>query len=97
MFMNLIQLSGLKNIHTFDSWMAYKNYRFIWVGNFFGNNAQWLQLLTVGWLVRDLTIGSSTTSLLVIPVGAINTLPGLVVGPWAGVLGAEPPDLNQNY
>ena len=87
MFMNLIQLSSLRNLHTFDSWIAYKNYRFIWVGNFFGNNAQWLQLLTVGWLVRDLTIGSSTSSLLVITVGAINTLPGLVVGPWAGVLG----------
>ena len=49
--------------------------------------AQWLQLLTVGWLVRDLSAGSSSSSLLVVTVGAINTLPGLVVGPWAGVLG----------
>ena len=85
--MNLIRWSGLRRLHTFDSWIAYKNYRFIWVGNFFGNNAQWLQLLTVGWLVRDLTADSSTSSLLVVTVGAINTLPGLVVGPWAGVLG----------
>ena len=41
----------------------------------------------MGWLVRDLTAGSSASSLLVVTVGAINTLPGLVVGPWAGVLG----------
>ena len=57
------------------------------MGNFFANTAQWLQLLTMGWLVRDLTSGSSTSSLLVVTIGGISTLPGLFVGPWGGVLG----------
>ena len=78
---------NLPRIHTFDSWNAYRDYRFLWVGNFFANNAQWLQLLTVGWLVRDLTAGSSSSSLLVVTVGGLNLVPSLVVGPLGGVLG----------
>ena len=66
--------------------MAYRNYRLLWCGNFFANNAQWIQLLSVGWLVRDLSEGSNVAGLLVVTVGGINTLPGLVVGPWGGVL-----------
>ena len=58
----------------------------MWFGNFFANNAQWLQLLSVGWLVRDLSEGSSVAGLLVVTVGGINTLPGLVAGPWGGIL-----------
>ena len=85
--MSVFRFPGLPRLHTFDTWLGYRNYRFLWIGNFCGNNAQWLQLLTVGWLVRELSLGSSSSSLLVVTVGAINTLPGLVVGPWAGVLG----------
>ena len=57
------------------------------MGNFFANTAQWLQLLSVGWLVRDLTDSFASGGLLVVTVGGITTLPTLVVGPWAGVLG----------
>ncbi len=56
------------------------------MGNFFANNAQWLQLLSIGWLVRDLSEGSNVAGILVVTVGGINTLPGLVVGPWGGVM-----------
>ena len=80
-------MSRLPRLHTFDSWIAYRDYRFLWIGNFCANSAQWMQLLTVGWFVQDLTAGSATSALLVISVGAINTLPGLIVGPWGGVLG----------
>ena len=73
-------------MHTLDAWLGYKNYRLLWIGNFFANNAQWLQLLSVGWLVRELSEGSSVAGLLVVTVGGINTLPGLVFGPWGGVL-----------
>ena len=73
-------------MHTLDAWLAYRNYRLLWCGNFFANNAQWIQLLSVGWLVRDLSEGSNVAGLLVVTVGGINTLPGLVVGPWGGVL-----------
>lgn len=57
------------------------------MGNFFANSAQWLQLLSVGWLVRSLTENSPYSALLVVTVGGLNTLPGLVIGPLAGVLG----------
>ena len=67
--------------------VAYRDYRFLWIGNFFANTAQWLQLLTLGWLVQHLTQGAPSSALLVIGVGGINTLPGLVVGPLGGVLG----------
>ncbi|MEE2881219.1 MAG: MFS transporter [Chloroflexota bacterium] len=79
--------SKMPRLHTFDSWIYYPNYRFLWIGNFSANGAQWLQLLSVGWLVQQLTEGTSTSALLVITVGAINTLPSLFVSPWGGVLG----------
>ncbi|GIT13783.1 MAG: hypothetical protein CM1200mP35_06030 [Chloroflexota bacterium] len=59
----------------------------MWIGNFFANGAQWLQLLSVGWLVQHLTQGTTSSALLVITIGAINTLPSLFVSPWGGVLG----------
>ena len=67
--------------------MAYRDYRFLWVGNFFANTAHWLQLLTLGWLVRDLTKGTEGSALLVVGIGGISTLPGLIVGPLGGVIG----------
>ena len=76
----------LPRLHTLDSWLGYRNYRLLWCGNFFANSAQWLQLLSVGWLVRELSEGSAVAGLLVVTVGGINTLPGLIVGPWGGVL-----------
>ncbi len=76
----------MPRLHTLDAWLAYRNYRLLWCGNFFANSAQWLQLLTVGWLVRELSEGSAVAGLLVVTVGGINTLPGLIVGPWGGVI-----------
>ena len=67
----------------------YRDFRFLFTANFCANTAQWFQLLSIGWLVRDLTAASSLSSsaLLVVTVGAINTVPRLLVGPWGGVLG----------
>ena len=76
-----------RRLQTLDSWRAYRDFRFLWVGNFFANTAQWLQLLSVGWLVRDLTDSFASSGLLVVAVGGMTTLPTLIVGPWAGVLG----------
>ena len=76
----------MPRLHTLDAWLAHRNYRLLWCGNFFANSAQWLQLLTVGWLVRELSEGSAVAGLLVVTVGGINTLPGLIVGPWGGVI-----------
>ena len=77
----------MPRLRTFNSLIAHRDFRFMWVANFCGNTATWLQLLTVGWLVHDLTSGSSSSALQVITVGGLTTLPVLVVGPWAGVLG----------
>ena len=74
----------MPRLHTFDALKAHRDYRLLWFGNFSANSAQWLQLLTVGWLVRDLTDGSS---LQVMIVGGLTTVPVLIVGPWSGVLG----------
>ena len=81
-----MRTARLPRLHTLDAWLAYRDFRYLWFGNFFANNAQWLQLLSVGWLVRELSEGSNVAGLLVVTVGGINTLPGLVVGPWGGVL-----------
>lgn len=82
-----LDLSVLAHLHTLDSWIAYPSYRLLWLGNFCSNSAQWMQLLTVGWLVRELTDGLSASAFLVVTIGGLNTLPGLIFTPFAGVLG----------
>ena len=67
--------------------VRYRDYRFLWTGNFCSNCAQWLQLLTIGWLVRDLTATSGSSALLVVTAGGLHAVPILVFGPWGGVLG----------
>ena len=77
----------MPRLQTFDAWIVSRDYRLLWVGNFFANTANWLQLLTLGWLVQHLTKDTGASALLVIGVGGINTLPGLIIGPLGGVLG----------
>jgi MFS family permease len=55
----------------------------VWIGNFFAQGAQWLQILTIGWLVLQLTDGNA---LLTGTAVGVRTLPILFIGPWAGVL-----------
>ena len=61
----------------------YKDFRLVWLGNFVAQGGQWLQILTIGWLVLRLTDGNA---LLTGTVIGIRTLPVLFIGPWAGVL-----------
>ncbi len=77
----------MSRVRTFDSWIRFRDYRFLWIGNFCAHGAQWLQLLTVGWLVRNLTAASGSSALLVVTAGGLSTLPILLFGPWGGVLG----------
>ena len=74
-------------LHTLDAWLAYRDFRLLWLANFCGFSGQWLQLLSIGWLVKDLSAGSGIGGLLVVSVSALNTLPGLLVNPITGVLG----------
>ena len=75
------RIAGLDAISTAK---LYKDFRFMWAGNFVAIGAQWLQLFTIGWLVHHLTDGNA---LLTGSVVGIRTLPVLLIGPWAGVLG----------
>lgn len=86
---NLPRFTRFPRLQTFDSLKNYRDFRFLFIDNFCANTALWFQLLSVGWLVRDLTAASSVSSsaLLVVTVGGINTLPRLLIGPWGGVLG----------
>ena len=77
----------MPRLHTLDAWLAYRDFRLLWLANYAGNTAQWLQLLSIGWLVKSLSEGSLIGGLLVVSVGAINTLPMLLVNPLTGVLG----------
>lgn len=77
----------IPRLQTFDSLSAYPDFRLLWIGNFFSNNALWLQMLTAGWLVRSLTDNSPYSTFFVVTVGGMAMLPGLVMAPIAGTLG----------
>ena len=76
------------HISTFAS-LRNRDYRFLWAGNFLASGAQWLQMLTLGWLVLHLTrdpVTGQGSALLSAMVIGIRPLPVLFIGPWAGVL-----------
>src|SRR5262249_13185983 len=61
--------------------LRYLDYRYLWSGTVLMSAGQWIQQVTLGWLLYDLT-GSSVL------LGALNglrALPFLVAGPIAGV------------
>lgn len=75
---------GIAGLDAISTAKLYRDFRFVWAGNFVAIGAQWLQLFTIGWLVHHLTGGNA---LLTGTVVGIRTLPVLLIGPWAGVLG----------
>ena len=66
---------------TFSS-LSNRDFRLLWAGNLFEHMALWLQLISLSWLVWDLS-GSALLSGL---AAGSRGLPTLVIGPWAGVL-----------
>ena len=42
----------------------YKDFRLVWLGNFVAQGGQWLQFLTIGWLVLKLTDGNAQVKFL---------------------------------
>ena len=72
---------GRPRIQTFSS-LKSKDFRLLWTGNIFDNLALWLQLISLSWLVWDLT-GSAMLSGT---AAGLRGLPTLVIGPWAGVI-----------
>jgi MFS family permease len=71
----------LPRLHTFDS-LKYRDFRFLWFTTLFSSGGNWIQQVTLGWLVYELT-GSAV---LVATLVGVRQLPTLVVGPISGVL-----------
>ena len=65
---------------TFAS-LRHLDYRYLWTGTLMMSAGQWIQQVTLGWLLYDLT-GSS---MLLGALNGLRTLPFLVTGPMAGV------------
>src|SRR5918992_3850667 len=70
------------SLKTFSSLKNNRDYRYLFTGNLFANGAQWLQLVTIGWLALDVS-GSVFHSIMAV---AVRALPTLLLGPWGGVL-----------
>ena len=68
-------------VRTFSS-LRSKDFRLLWVGNLFEHMALWLQLISLSWLVWDL----SGSALLSGMAAGLRGLPTLIIGPWAGVI-----------
>lgn len=67
-------------LRTFSS-LRHRDFRYLWIGTLCMSGGQWIQQVTLGWLLYDLT-GSAVL------LGALNglrALPFLLVGPFAGV------------
>jgi predicted MFS family arabinose efflux permease len=61
--------------------LRHRDYRYLWIGILFMSAGQWVQQVTVGWLLYDIT-GSS---LLLGVINGLRAIPFLVIGPVAGV------------
>ena len=68
-------------VQTFTS-LKSKDFRLLWVGNIFDHMALWLQMITLSWLVWDLT----ESALLSGTAAGLRGFPTLIIGPWAGVV-----------
>jgi len=86
---SLLSSLGIRMPHlqTFDSLSESTPFRWLLIGNFLSQSAHWLQLLTIGWLIRDLTAGTVMSAFLVVVAGGLSYMPGLITGPFGGAIG----------
>jgi len=68
-------------VTTFSS-LQHRDFRYLWVGTLFMSAGQWVQQITLGWLLYDLTGSSVLLGLL----NGLRALPFLISGPVAGVI-----------
>ena len=75
-------LSGASSggIQTFRS-LRHREYRLLWTGTLFSSSGQWIQQVTLGWLVYDLTGSAFLLGL----INGLRSVPLLVLGPFGGV------------
>jgi predicted MFS family arabinose efflux permease len=65
---------------TFSS-LRHLDYRYLWTGTLLMSAGQWVQQVTLGWLLYDLT----GNSMLLGALNGLRALPFLITGPMAGV------------
>jgi MFS family permease len=65
---------------TFSS-LRHANYRYLWFGTVFMSGGQWIQQVTLGWLVYDL----AGSAVLLGVLNGLRALPFLIASPIAGV------------
>jgi MFS family permease len=65
---------------TFAS-LRHLDYRYLWTGTLLMSAGQWVQQVTLGWLLYDLT----GNSMLLGALNGLRALPFLITGPMAGV------------
>ena len=76
------------HIRTFSS-LRHRDYRYLFFGNVFSFMAYWLQILSLSWLVWELTKDPVTglgSPFLSSAAAGVRAVPTLLLGPWAGVL-----------
>ncbi|HEY6367077.1 MAG TPA: MFS transporter, partial [Candidatus Binatia bacterium] len=67
-------------LRTFSS-LRHADFRYLWVGTLFMSGGQWIQQVTLGWLLYDLTGSAVLLGLL----NGLRALPFLIASPIAGV------------
>jgi len=67
-------------LQTFSS-LRHLDYRYLWTGTLLMGAGQWIQQVTLGWLLYELT----SSSVLLGVLNGLRALPFLVTGPIAGV------------
>lgn len=67
-------------MQTFSS-LRHRDYRYLWIGTLFMSAGQWIQQVTLGWMVYDLTGSAVLLGLL----NGLRSAPFLVSSPIAGV------------
>ncbi len=66
---------------TFRS-LKYRDYRLLWFSTLFASSAQWVQQVTIGWLIYEMT----DSAFLLGAVNGFRALPLLFLAPIGGVL-----------
>ena len=66
---------------TFSS-LKYRNFRFLWGGTLFASAGNWIQQITLGWLVYDMTGNAFLVGTLL----GTRSIPFLLIGPIGGVI-----------
>jgi len=66
---------------TFRS-LKYRDYRLLWFSTLFASSAQWIQQVTIGWLIYEMT----ESAFLLGAVNGFRALPLLFLAPIGGVL-----------